>query len=777
MKQLYYAFQTLLRKSSNSWIKIISLSAGLLVGLVLFARVAFEQSFDTFYPDADRLYTIMCNYTIGGDELDPSAIINAPIPSAMNEELPEVALATVVRNQGTQPFFYGEQKFEPRTIYADSLFFKTFGFEIIKGDDRLLSVIDNLFLSEKMAKIIFGDEEPIGKILKHGKNRPYIVQGIFKDIPENCHLKFDAVGSFDNMNKQFGFFTGWEGGDSFTGYVRLADNVTPETIDAKFPAFLRSHRDVDASKEQGFETEYFLAPVTKMHSGDKNVKRMLIILSLLATAILFAASMNYVLISISSLAQRAKAVGIHKCNGASSKNIFSMFLYETAMLVFFSLLIIIVALFAFRGKIENIANASFGALFSYANLWTSVGVVTIIFFLSAIIPGRIFSSIPVTQIFRTTTTNKLYWKRALLFIQFTGISFVLILLVIILKQYQTVMDRDLGYNPNNVVYVRMNGVGGNNRDETVRNVTMFKQEFERLSFVENASTHSYLPTSGYGGMGITDEDNNWLFTARWCIYDADYISMMGIEFVAGGNFTGPGQVIVNETFIKKRGWKDNPIGKEIISGTDSYGKIAGVVKDYPINALYYEQDPILIEYRRATSGYLTLRLSELTPEHLKELNDKLAELYPNDDMGFSVLQDNISQQYVSIQTFRDSVIAAFLVVFLITAMGLFGYVSDEVTRRSKEIAIRKVNGATAKRILRLIYRDITYTALPAIIIGIMISVLIGRNWLKEFAVKTSLTPDIFILCSILVLMVILIITTVRTWDVANDNPVNSLKSE
>ncbi|MDR2921692.1 MAG: ABC transporter permease [Tannerella sp.] len=777
MKQLYYVFLSLLRGKGNNLIKIISLSAGLLVGLVLFARVAFERSFDTYYPEADRLYTIMCNYTIGGEARDPSAFLHAPMPSDMNDELPEIAFATVVRAHGKQPFFNSEQKFEPETVYADSLFFKTFGFELIKGDDKLLGIVDNLFLSEKMAKIIFGDEEPVGKVLKHGKNRPYTVQGVFKDIPENSHLKFDAVGSFGNMEKQFGYETSWDSGDSFLGYVRLAPNVIPETVDAKLPAFLRRHQDVDANIERGFEAEYYLYSVTKIHSDDENVKRMLIILSFLATAILFAASMNYVLISISSLAQRAKTVGVHKCNGASSKNIFSMFIYETAILVSVSLIIIVLVLFAFREIIESIANASLGALFSFANLWTSVFVVAVIFFLSAIIPGRIFSSIPVTQVFHSTTSNKIYWKRSLLFIQLTGISFILILLAIIFKQYTTIMDKDLGYNPENIVYVKINGLKGENRDELMHSVAMFKQEFERFSFVEKASTHSFLPTSGYGGSPVTDKDNNWLFTARGSIYDPDYIPTMGISFVAGNNFTGPDQVIVNETFVKKMNWKDNPVGKEVINGGNSYGKIVGVVKDYPISSLYYEQQPILIEYRNASSGYLTLRLSDLNPEYLKELNAKLVDLYPNDDMGFAVLQDRLSQQYVSIRQFRDSVIAAFIVVLLITIMGLFGYVSDEITRRSKEIAIRKINGATTKRILELLCKDITYMSLPAIIIGIMISFLIGRNWLQEFAVKTTLSPGMFIFCGILILMGILLLVTSRTWDVANENPVESIKSE
>lgn len=777
MKQLYYSFRTLLRKNSNSWIKIISLSAGLVVGLVLFARVAFEQSFDTFYPDADKLYRIMCKYSIGGEEREPMPIVHAPMPEAMNNEFTEIASATVVHRPNKRIFFYGEKKFEPETIYADSLFFKTMGFELLQGDDKLLGVKDNLFLSETMAKTIFGEEDPIGKVLRFAKTDNYTIQGIFKDIPENCHLQFDAIGSFINMRTQMGKPADWTSNDDYYGYVRLLAGVDHKEIDTKMLNMIGKYKDVDADVAKGRVYDYFLVPVKEAHSGDKTVKRMMLILSLLAIAILFVAAMNYALISISSLATRAKLIGVHKCNGATSGNIFQMFIYETAILILVSCLFCILCLFAFRGLIEDMTNASLSSLFSYSTLWVPLVVISILFLLAGILPARIFASTPVTQIFRVKAANKVYWKRVLLFSQFAGITFVFVLLAIILMQYHMVLNKDLGYKAENIVYAQMRGVGGGGWEEFHQNVSTLKQEFERLSFVESSSTNYFLPTSGYGAMPVVDENNAIIFNTQYTVFDLDYANTMGMQFIAGNNFTNENQVIVNETFVKLMGWKDSPIGKEVRNEHESYGQIVGVVKDYAINSLYNEQKPILAQSWLVSPGYLTLRLSAVTTERVEELNSKILALYPNVDMEFVALKDVLTHQYDTTKRFKDSVTSAFVVIFIITIIGLFGYISDEIFRRRKEIAIRKINGATAERILQLLYKDISYVAVPAIVIGIMTAFVIGRNWLKEFAVKISLNPEIFLLCGVAVMTIVIMSITIRTWNTANENPVNSLKSE
>ncbi|MCD7938106.1 MAG: multidrug ABC transporter substrate-binding protein [Tannerellaceae bacterium] len=773
MKQLFYTFRYLTKTKGSSFIKITSLSLGLLVGIVLFARVAFEMNFDRFYTENDRLFVIRCLYTIGGDAWEPMDIVHAPMPGAFNNEIPEVKYATVTTRPWEKVFKYGEKRFSPVTLYADSLFFKTMGIQVLQGDDRLLGVNLNAFISQTMAKDMFAGEDPIGKVLTDENNQHYTIQGIFEDIPENSHLRFDMVGAFLPRTTP----DSWVSQDSFKGYVRIVDHADPETVTEKMASVIRQHRDEDALRARGVSADYYLFPVNKIHSGDDSVKRMCLILSLLALAILIIASMNYILNSISSLSNRAKSVGIHKCNGASSGNIFRMFLYETGILISISLLFVLLLLLAFRGFIEDITNTSFTGLFSSANLWIPLVIIGLIFLLSGYAPARLLSSIPVTQVFRAVTVNKRYWKRVLLFIQFSGVSFILVLLTIVLLQYRMIMNKELGYDSDGILYTSLNIQADNDEEWTARMETCL-QEFRRIPYVTEAATHSSHLTSGYGGMPISDEDGNTLFTARWVRYDFNYIPTMQMEFVAGANYTAPGQIIVNETFVKMMGWTEDPVGKVVLqTPTHPYGTIVGVLKDFPITSLYTEQAPILAVGAKYVWGYMTLRIAGFESGKLTQLNEKLAEMFPDQIREFTVLENNLHNQYRSTRQFRDSIVAAFIIVMLITAMGLVGYISDEIIRRSKEIAIRKVNGATAEDILLLLNKDISYLAIPAIICGIGMARWMGGKWLEDFAVKIPLTFSLFLMCGLIVLAIILILVTLRSWMVANENPVKSIKAE
>ncbi len=773
MKQLYYTMRSLIHQKGNSLIKVLSLSLGLLVGIILFARVAFEMSYDKFYPDHERLYTITCLYTIGGEEPSAFPVVNAPMPPAFNEEIPEIEYATVTDgNWGNEKSFkYNGEKLRLHTIHADSLFFKTVGITILQGDDRMLGVRNNAFISHKMAKNIFGEIDPVGQVLQGDANINYTIQGVFEDIPENSHFHFDLIGSFIT---QYGPEYGWSNGDRFRGYVRRNPNVDPQVIDRKMEEVIRRNRDIDAERAEGFVAEYYLTPVSELHSGRPDIKRMCLILSLLATAILIIATMNYVLISISSLANRAKAVGIHKCNGASAGKIFNMFMQETAVLVTISLAFALVLLLAFRGFIENITDTSFAGLFSTANLWIPVVLIAIIFLLAGYAPARILSSIPVTQVFRVVAVNKKYWKRGLLFVQFSGVTFILVLLMVILVQYKTIVDKDLGYEPDGVVYTWLDlgwEEGWQQRMETV------KQEFLRVPYVSHAANHNFPVTYNFSGTPTTDEEGNSLFTMRFNGCDFDYIRAMGIRLIEGTDFTAEGQVVVNETFVRLMGWMDSALGKEVRSGNWTLGTVVGVAEDFPVSSLHNEQAPVVLTGSRYSAPMMTLRIAGFSSDKLSELNQKISDMFPDQIKEFTVLDNILTGQYKKTRQFRDSVVAAFFIVLLITAMGLFGYISDEVTRRSKEIAIRKVNGATADRILQLLYKDISYLSLPAIVVGIVGAVFVGSKWLEDFAVKVPLTPQLFIVGAAVVFMVIFTIVTIRTWRVANENPVKSIKSE
>ncbi|GHT20973.1 ABC transporter permease [Bacteroidia bacterium] len=781
MMQLYYAIKAIVNSRGNNLIKIISLSLGLLIGLLLFSRVAYEASFDNFYHDVDNLYLLQNKSIIGGENHGASHIVMAPMAPALNDEFPEVACATsVFANRGKEPFFFEGSKFDLKPLFADSLFFKTMGVRVLSGDDRLLGVADNLFISDKAAQLLFGNENPIGQTLMYMHNYPYTIQGVFENIPNNNTLRGDVVIAFANVRKQFGLGVDWDGGESFWGVVRLVAGANPSAINQKIPDVWRKHFDYDGMAAAGFVSTFYLSPFKTLHSEDSGVHSTAIIMSSLALIMLLVATLNYVLISISSLVKRAKGVGIHKCNGASSGSIFGMFMYETAILVLLSLLLVVGALFVFRASIDTLMNVPLAEIFSLSNLWVSGLVVLFLFLMGGILPARIFSAIPVTQIFRAFTNNKRRWKQLLLFFQFVGITFVTLMLIIAVKQYNLLINKDLGYNSENIVYFKMNGVKGQNGEETTQNIQLLQQELARFPFIETSATSMSIPM-GYSGAIIRDDEGNTLFSGRYEAADYNYISTMQMEFVNGGNFTAPGQVIVTEEFVKKMGWKDNPIGKEVnVNLETGYGgKIVGVLKDYASAPLYAGDGypPVLIEGLSICRNILNLRLTGITPENMQALDNKLVELYPTDEMGLTLLKERIDSEYTEVRTVKNIILVACIFILLITLMGLIGYVGDEIQRRRKEIAIRKINGATISNILRLITRNLAFIALPAIVLAATGAYFVGELVLQMFTVKAALNAPVFIGGSLAILLVLTAVAIIKSWRIANENPSKTVSSE
>ncbi|MDR2621260.1 MAG: ABC transporter permease [Dysgonamonadaceae bacterium] len=768
MIQFYYAFKAIINAKRNNLIKIISLSIGLLIALLLLSRVSYDASYDRFYQDADDLYLVKNHYKIGGSDKGSSHIVMAPMAPALNDEFPEVAYASsVYANKGEEPFFYETKKLELKPLIADSLFFKTLGVNVLIGDDRMLGILDNIFISDKVAEQIFGEENPIGKTLMYMQNHPYTIQGVFESIPENNSLRGDVVISFANVRKQFGLGTSWDGGDSFWGIVRLSKGAKPENINSEINKVWRKYFDYDRLAQAGFELESFISPFKDLRKEDSGASSMAIILSSLALIILLITALNSVLISISVLYRRSKEIGIHKCSGASSTGIFGMFMYETAILIFISLIVAVLLLFLFYDSIGMFLNVPLSFILSASNLWVTLSVILFLLLVGGILPAHIFSSIPVTQIFRTFTNNKRLWKKILLFFQFLGATFVTLVLIISIKQYNVLIDKDLGYDIENLVYVPLNGVQAKTGDETQRNIQLLQQELERFPFVETTATSMSIPHA-YGGSGISDESGNVLFSSRYERADYNYIPTMRMEFVAGGNFTGPNQVIVTETFVKMMHWTDNPIGKEI----KYYGKIAGVLKDYISFSLYAGQnyEPVLIQGATVCPNILTLRLSAISPENMRAIDEKLVELYPNDEMGLSILKDVIENQYTPVRNFRNITMLACFCIFLITLIGLLGYMSDEIHQKKKEIAIRKINGATVGDIFRLTLGNVIQIALPAVLLAATGAYYAGERLLQLFAEKVRLHALIFIGGSAAVLLIIVAIVVIKTWQTANENP-------
>ncbi len=763
MRQLYYTLQTLIRGRGSNIIKIVSLTLGLFVGVLLFARVAFEMSYDNYGDEPEKLYLTYITWVEDGKEFEAFPYGYGAMAAAFRENFPkEVESATVIREWGEEAFYRGEESFRKEIIFADSCFFATMGLKVLAGNLQEMGTTRNLFVSRSLARQLAGSEEAvIGMVVDYQRKYPMTIRGVFEDIPENASLRYEMVCSFatifDIMRPDA---AGWGYDISYMIPVRFRNPADVPSVEARIPSLLTKYVPDEDNK-------FSFRHISQLRADNKTVQTMIIILSILGTTILLIASMNYVLISVSSIDRRAKSVGVHKCNGADTLTVFRMFLIETAIILLIALILALILMLNLQGLIADVLGVSLKGLFAPQTLWMPAAMLFVTFLLSAVIPGWMFSSIPVTQVFSRYTERKMSWKRVLLFIQFSGTALVFGFLVVVLLQYQYVMNRQEAFNTDRVVcgYLKIG---------TLDNARSFLGNLPMVE--EYAFAGMRLFQGGTSGESMAKGAGS-SFSARIGWIGPDFAPFLGMEIMKGRNIQTDEEVLVNEEYVRQAGWTDDPIGKQLMSAYDTkYGTVVGVIKDFTIRSAYFPKDPLaLIGSLSGNVHYM--RLKEPFQENLVKLNKELTEHFPTEDVMFSSLRSVFDERYQSVKSFRDGVVMAFAAILLITLMGVLGYTNDEVRRRSKEIAIRKVNGAEAWNILSMLSASMLWIALPAVLTGIVASYFIGEKWLDQFVYQIPQNPWVYAGVGVVMLVVILASVVLKARQIANENPVKSIKSE
>lgn len=584
-RHIYYTLQSLLHKQGSNAIKIVSLALGLLMSVFLFARIAFELSFDNFYHDSDNLYIVKTGWLKNGVlEGNESRFTIIPIPAAIAEEFPEqVESSTVSCSLFDNSFQLGERQLDMSTVMADTLYFSVLGLEMIEGNPQDLAGPDVVFLSAKSAKEAFGDENPIGKTLRYdfwGYQTTLLVKGIFADIPLNTSLERrpEAIISFPTIGRHLKWNLGWQSGGNYDGYLRLRSPQDADWLNERMSIAIARH----IPPESGLELSVRIVPIHNLHVETPQVRKMIWIMFFLGIVLLFTTALNYVLVSVASLTQRAKAIGVHKCSGASGSSIFSMFMVETAIVVGLALLLIGLLVYIFHEKMEELAAVPLSALFDWQNLWAPLSVILLLFILGGCLPAMLFARIPVTQVFRRYTSGRRGWKRVLLFVQFIGAAFILGMMLMVVSQYSYVTTRDRGWRLERVVYTTQREVDGNSLRSLVGS----------LPYVEGVAS-AERPILWFGSnQPILDNQGNELFYPRNTWFDSDFLPFIGLRLKEGHNLTGEGQLLVNSVFCEKMNWTDSPIGKRV----NDYGTVVGLLDSFSFADMPNDNLPVMVEW-------------------------------------------------------------------------------------------------------------------------------------------------------------------------------------
>lgn len=788
MRNLSIALRSLFKKERHDMTKILSLGIGLAVALVLIAKICFERSFDSFYPDVERIYRLVEYGSMnGGDPFESSQTPGAVAP-AMKEEVPGIEAATrltYVAGEGTRITAGDKRRYSAdNVLMADSCLFDVLPRPVLSGDpQKVLARPGYAMISRSLAERLGGIDRVDGEVLVpvDDPGSRWIVGGVFEDVPENSHLRYDILVSLEGMPEWSR--NNWVGNDRYLGYVRLAPGATPESLDPAIRRMIDKHVDSEEMRKAGASLLFSMKSLREMHAGTSDVRNMFVMLTILASALLFTAMMNYILIALSSLAGRSKEIALHKSYGASGSDVLRLTMTETLLHMVVSMVLAIVLIFLCRGLIEDLLGVSPETLLLSEGAVVLLGVCAAVFLVTGLVPGILFARIPVTSAFRRSRESRRIWKLSLLFLQFAAAGLLVSLLIAIGRQHRFMLDSDPGYSFDRLAFCPVSG-----QDSAAR--VRIVEEIGKLPEVERVSSCSCLPLHGVAGNNIMLPGSDWecFNVADQYAVGGGFLELMEIPLVDGRFFTedvsGSTEIMVSRSFVERMkdfaDWTDGPVGK-MISITEHEPcdyTICGVYENYRIGSLNgMDPRPSVLFYDSKPSPMLLIKLRAVTARAVDRVREKLQELMPDSDSQLTLYSSAMANLYGDSRKFRDQVLIGGIVTLLISLIGLIGYTDDETGRRRKELAVRKVHGATLREILRIFLSDILRVALPAVVLGCAVSFFVSEFWMQQFAEKAPLSLWIFVAGGVGVGLVVTACVIYRTWRAAGEDPVRNLKSE
>ena len=778
-----------MKKNSDILIKVLSLGVGLAVGIVLIAKVFFELSYDSFYKDIDRVYTINTWYSMQGEEKDYGQVSGAVAVGFM-DEVPGVEAGTRTTYVFNGDTYLDEDgnKLSGTLVCADTCFFQVFDRPILAGDPvKVLGKWGSVMVNRSFAEKMGGVQECIGKQIANADmdGLKLTIEGVFEDFPENGTLDYDILLSMDTYGKQS--TDNWNGNDRYKGYVKLFPGVDPGTLSDGIRKMQEAHQPLAELEARGMQFKYFLKPFSKIHTSDPDVKSQVILLSIVAALLILISLLNYILIVISSMVKRSKEVGVRKCYGAEGKHIYGMLTKEALLHILLSLALAAIIIFAGRSIVENLLDVPFQTLLVPQSIVAIAALIFFVLVISIVVPAELYQRIPVYAALKNYTENSRNWKLGLLGVQVLINVFLVVMMLIIGRQYQKVSNADTGYDYKNLYYFDM-------FDGDRQALTRAHQTLRSLPEITGVAAAYNLPYQGSNGDNVylPNDDRELFNIADQYECSPDFYDLMGIQFLEGRAPRDSSEIAVDEKFVTKMAeftdWSDGAVGKQIfVTGHDrsrdserSYFTISGVYKSYLIgNLTGVDPRPSALFYGEigSMSSWMPHTFFKVRPEALQKVRQALEQALEGREINILSYEEQMRAAYADSKKMRNTMAIGAVFSLLIALLGLIGFIRDESLRRSKEMAVRKINGATTRDILSVFASDILKLSGVMAVIACIAAFFVARKWLEQFAEKVSLSPLYFIGGALLVLLIVLGVVVLNCLKIARENPVESLKNE
>jgi putative ABC transport system permease protein len=794
------SLRNMIRQKGYSLINVVGLAVGMACCMLIMLWVANELSFDNFHENADRIYRLSHHLTIGGSERR-GASGSAPMAPAILQEYPEVVNAARFTGENRMLVQHQEKAFYEEGIrYADNSIFELFTFPMIKGDvGSALKAPHSVVITQEIAGKYFGDEDPVGKTLRMDNQTDFTITGVAEDVPQNSHFDFDLLCSFETLyaeERQGLDVWGWFG---YYTYLLLDHKSDWKELEEKFPALIETHMGATLQRV-GASLELFLQPLASIHLHSKLDGELspggdigyIYLFSAIAVFILMIACINFVNLSTARSATRAKEVGVRKTLGAGRGKLIRQFLGETLIYALLSVAVTFILVELSLPLFNSIAGSQLSV--NYLETWWVIpGLVCLAlavgvaagsypaFFLSSFRPVNVLKGA-----FMAGAVN-LRFRNLLVVIQFVISVALIIGTITIYQQIAFMKDKELGFDKEQVLVIPDVG------DVTQQSIGSIKEELSGLAGVMNVAASNTVP--GRGGMmtnfvpeGFSEDESQLMRTVN---VDHDFIATLGLELVAGRNFSADlatdveESAIINATAAREFGWKD-PLGRIIkrrILGEAGEPqlvptKVIGVVKDFHLNSLHTQIEPLYMAYAIEDLNTISVRVM---PDNLRKtvglLENKWKQIAPGHPLDYYFLDQSFDGMYRAEERLGHMALSFSLLAIFLGCVGLFGLSACTAEQRTKEIGIRKVLGASVPSILKLLSKKTVLLMMIATAMAAPAAYYALSRWLQDFAYRISIGWETIALAAVLALLIALATEGYHAVKAALTNPVETLRYE
>ncbi|PIQ48838.1 MAG: hypothetical protein COW03_07980 [Cytophagales bacterium CG12_big_fil_rev_8_21_14_0_65_40_12] len=812
---LLVAFRNIKKRKSFALINVFGLTVGMTVCMLILTYARCEMSYDSFHSRAKDIYRVTVDL-YSGDAFQASDAQCYPAvgPMAVNE-FPEIESFAMARNIGRVLFKNGEKAYNENSVYfANPGWLKVFDWQMASGDPATaLTESDLVVLTESAATKYFGDEDPVGEMITvvlGSREALMKVSGVIKDVPENAHLKFDILISYESGVKYFDWKYGDWGRNNEFMYLLSKGSV----LDAAFAE--RFNENYHGKVAQDSEEQLVIQPLTDIHlksnrsfEADVNGSQASVnILLLVAMFVLIIAWVNYINLATAKALERGKEVGVRKVLGSSKTALLIQFLTESFLLNLFSLILTLTLVQAVLPFFNQFTETDLSI-----NLLTDLTLVILVTALlivgtlaSGIYPALVLSNYRPLAVLTGKLKNSkkgLFFRKSLVVFQFIITMILLAGTTVIYTQVTQMRNQELGIDIDQTIVVRSPLVALSDDEQQLKRMS-FKNEILRLPEVASMSfsetifgqgTTDMNSTTGFYAVGKEEfkGNNNYFYSV-----DADFIPTFGFKILAGRAFDealdkpkqnpdGIGRsMLLNETARKLMGFQTNEeaIGKKVAGGFKESFEILGIFNDYNHHSLKTNVDPtiFIFDANSTAANYASIKVNMAKSDQsykaiLNKVEAIYGEVYPSSDFDYYFLDEKFNEQYKADQQF-GTVFGLFTsITVFVSILGLFGLVLYEVQQRIKEIGIRKVLGANVSSIIKMLSTSFMKLIVLSIFIALPITYWCATNWLQTYAYQIDLDWYIFVMPAVLILLIAFSTIVVQSLQVARRNPIDALRYE